>query len=258
MTNAHTAVADADYAVLTSDRTIAYTALTAARVVSLSAASAYPAGTRLLLLDESGACSATNTVTVAAAGSDTIDDAASAVIASAHGYLALQSNGAGKWTIVDQAASNLPGVGIGTPLDPSNPLSVYGTNALFASGSDIRVKLNKAASANTASFLFQDAWSGRAEIGLTGDDNFHFKVSPDGSTWHDALDIEATTGYIGIGTTNPAAPLVSCLLNIDYNKWRLICDEDCRDGTADQAIVGGWGSVDAVATAGALFDGCGA
>ena len=94
-------------------------------------------------------------------------------------------------------------LGIGTAADPGNPLSVTADNVLFnelstSSGGtgDIRVKLNKAAASNTASFLYQDGFSGRAEIGLCGDDNFHFKVSPDGATWYDALDIAGSSGVV--------------------------------------------------------------
>src|SRR5690606_16467928 len=35
--------------------------------------------------------------------------------------------------------------------------------------------------------LLQTGFSGRAEIGLAGDDRLHLKVSADGSTWVDAL-----------------------------------------------------------------------
>ena len=55
------------------------------------------------MVDESGACSATNVLTLARAGTDTVNGAATAAIASPYGYLALQSNGANKWTLVDQA-----------------------------------------------------------------------------------------------------------------------------------------------------------
>ena len=51
ITNSRTAVADAAYTVLATDRMIAYTALTTPRVVTLSASSAYPTGTRLLIVD---------------------------------------------------------------------------------------------------------------------------------------------------------------------------------------------------------------
>ncbi len=199
-----TAVSDAAYIALITDRQIAYTALTAARAVSLPAAASYPTGTRLVVVDESGSCSATLTITVNRAGSDTINGTTSAVIASAYGFVALESNGSNKWTIVDQATSNLPGVGIGTAIDPNNALSVYGVSALFNSGSNFNVTVNKAATADTASFIFEDDFSGRAQIGLCGDDNFHFKVSPNGSTWNNGITIDATTGAITPGNARTA------------------------------------------------------
>ena len=105
----------------------------------------------------------------------------------------MQSNGAGKWTIVDQAASNIGPVGIGTAADPSNPLSVYGPSALF-NGVNFNVTVNKAAAGDTASFIFEDGFSGRAQIGLCGDDNLRFKVSTDGSSWTTGIEIDAATG----------------------------------------------------------------
>jgi hypothetical protein len=111
-------------------------------------------------------------------------------------------------------AATLATLGIGTASDPTNPLSVTANNVLFnelSTGSggtgDIRVKLNKATSGNTASFLYQDGFSGRAEIGLTGDDNFHFKVSADGSTWHDGIIISASTGAVTIALLTLTGPV---------------------------------------------------
>ncbi len=57
------AVSDAAYNALVTDRQIAYTALTAARVVSLPAAASYPAGAVLEVVDESGNCSLSKTIT---------------------------------------------------------------------------------------------------------------------------------------------------------------------------------------------------
>jgi hypothetical protein len=102
VTNARTAISDAGYTAAATDRLIAYTALSAARTVTLPAASAYPTGTKLTVIDESGNCSATNTITLARAGSDTINGGTSAVIATAYGYVALESNGSSKWTVVDE------------------------------------------------------------------------------------------------------------------------------------------------------------
>ncbi len=207
ITNARTAVGDAAYSAQATDRLIAYSSLSTARVVTLPAASAYPTGTRLTIVDESGACSAANTITVQRAGSDTIGGAASAVLSSAYGYLALEADGVGKWTIVDQATSNLRLVGIGTAADPNNPLSVYGASALF-NGVSFSFTINKAAAADTASIVFEDGFSGRAQIGLNGADDFSIKVAPDGATWATALRIAAATGAATFGgallSTSPA------------------------------------------------------
>jgi hypothetical protein len=102
ITNTRTAVSDAAYTVLPTDRMVAYTALTAARVVTLLASSAYPTGTRLVVIDESGSCSPNKTLTLSAAGTDTIVGAAMAVVNQAYGFIGLESNGAGNWTIIDQ------------------------------------------------------------------------------------------------------------------------------------------------------------
>jgi major tropism determinant Mtd-like protein len=102
ITNTRTAVSDAAYTVLATDRIVAYTALTSTRVVTLPASTAYPTGTRLLIVDETGNCSVTKTLTVTPNGTDTIDGAASAVVNVAYGYIGLESNEAGAWTIVDQ------------------------------------------------------------------------------------------------------------------------------------------------------------
>lgn len=93
--------------------------------------------------------------------------------------------------------------GVNATADTTNRLAVSSDASLFNhAGSDHRLKLNKAAAGNTASVLFQSNWSGRAEFGLAGNDDFRVKVSPDGSAWHDALAIDAASG----GTSLPASP----------------------------------------------------
>ena len=103
ITNTRAAVSDANYTALTTDRLIAYTALTASRTASLPTAASFPTGTRLLIIDETGNCSATKTIAIAPNGTDNIEGANSnAVIAAPYGFLGLESNGSGAWTIVDQ------------------------------------------------------------------------------------------------------------------------------------------------------------
>ena len=224
ITNTRTAVSDANYAAQMTDRLIAYVAITAARTVTLPASSGFPTGTCLSIIDELGACSPTNSITVSRSGSDTVDGGTSASVTIAYGYLAVQTNGAGKWTIVDQTTTNLPAVSIGTVYDPNNVLSVVGQSALFSGSGNFNVTVNKGGSAgaasDTASFIFEDGFVGYGQIGLCGDDHFHFKVS-NGSTWYDAIDIVNTSGLVninygatitggnvGIGTeTNPQVPV---------------------------------------------------
>lgn len=94
-------------------------------------------------------------------------------------------------------------LGIGTTADTANPLSAKLNNVLWtaktvAEGGDgtLRYKLSKESAANTLSFLLQDNFVGCAEIGLTGDDDFHFKVSPDGTAWLEAIKIDRATGKL--------------------------------------------------------------
>src|SRR5207253_10109776 len=98
---------------------------------------------------------------------------------------------------------NLALLGVGTTADASNPLAAKLNNTLWtaktvAEGGDgnLRYKLSKESASKTLSLLMQTNFSGRAEIGLTGDDDFHVKVSADGSTWVDALRVDKTTGLL--------------------------------------------------------------
>ncbi len=111
-----------------------------------------------------------------------------------------------KWRKLTDAIAqlqNLTGLGIGTASDGYNTLAAKLNSALFAArgtgeggSGDLRFTLNKQASGNTASQLYQSNWSGRAETGLSGDDNWHLKVSPDGSVWREALVANAASGAV--------------------------------------------------------------
>ncbi|MCB1485614.1 MAG: DUF2793 domain-containing protein [Hyphomicrobiaceae bacterium] len=86
-------------------------------------------------------------------------------------------------------------VGVNATADTTNRLAVASDATLFNhAGAGHQIKLNKATSGATASQLYQTGFSGRAEIGTTGDDDFHFKVSADGTTWREAIVIPAATG----------------------------------------------------------------
>ncbi|MFV0279232.1 MAG: DUF2793 domain-containing protein [Rhodoblastus sp.] len=102
-----------------------------------------------------------------------------------------------------QSLQNLSRLGVGAVADAANPVAVKINNALFtaqATGEggtgDLRMTLNKSASAATVSQIYQTNYSGRAETGLTGDDRFRIKVSADGATWREALNVEPATGLV--------------------------------------------------------------
>lgn len=90
--------------------------------------------------------------------------------------------------------------GINATADATNKLAVKSDAVLFShddatpGSGDAQVKVNKAGASDTASHLFQTDFSGRAEFGLTGDDDFHVKVSADGSAWTEALVIDKASG----------------------------------------------------------------
>ena len=105
--------------------------------------------------------------------------------------------------------------GVNATADATNRLAVSSDASLFNhDGSDHRLKVNKAGAGNTASVLFQSNWSGRAEFGLAGDEDFRVKVSPDGSAWHDALAIDRASGAVAL-PGSPWAVGANLLLNGD-------------------------------------------
>jgi hypothetical protein len=88
-------------------------------------------------------------------------------------------------------------VGINTTADATNRLSVKSQAVLFDNqGSGQQVKINKAAAGDNASLLFQTGYSGRTEFGLAGDDDWHVKVSADGSAWTEALKVSRSDGRV--------------------------------------------------------------
>jgi hypothetical protein len=122
--------------------------------------------------------------------------------------------------------NNITLLGVGTTADTTNPFSAKLNNALWTAKTvaeggdgDLRYKLNKEAAANTLSFLFQDNYSGRAEIGLTGDDDFHFKVSPDGSSWHEAIVIARSTGAVSFPQGGSGALWAVSVLTSSNAAW---------------------------------------
>lgn len=101
-----------------------------------------------------------------------------------------------------------PMVGVNTEADTYNRLAVASDAVLLThSGAGHQLKINKNLSENTASLLFQSSWTGYAEMGIAGENNFSIKVADDSGQWRQALRIDRASGNIAIGSVWPTAPL---------------------------------------------------
>ncbi len=122
-------------------------------------------------------------------------------IAWDRGTASLWVRGAAGW--MRPAQDNVPGLGIGTAHDATNRLAVVSEATLLThAGAGHQVKINKAGASETASLLFQSGWSGRAEMGLAGSEDFAIKVSADGTAWTEALRLDRANGRMRL--TAPA------------------------------------------------------
>lgn len=101
------------------------------------------------------------------------------------------------WVVTSDAELRAGTLGIGAAPDATNRLALSSPAVLMNhAGAGMQVKLNKAAPADTASLLFQTGFSGRAEMGTVAGEDFQIKVSPDGATFHTALQADGATGRV--------------------------------------------------------------
>ncbi|WP_417599493.1 DUF2793 domain-containing protein [Pararhodobacter oceanensis] len=141
------------------------------------------------------------------------------------------------------ALQNLAGLGVNAGYDAVNRLAVSAEATLLNhEGAGHQLKLNKAASGDTASLLFQTGWSGRAEMGTAGGDDFAIKVSADGATWHEALKISGSG--LASGTAVTQSP-------VDLTMGRLLRSGDFGLGTA--ITLGAADDLDALAASGLYY-----
>ena len=110
---------------------------------------------------------------------------------------------AGEWTEFGTAnemdISNLTfeTFGINGAADEFNRFILNSNASLFNhDGGGHQLKINKASESDTASLLFQNEFSGRAEMGLAGDDNFSVKVSADGAEFKTAMRVNEQSAEV--------------------------------------------------------------
>lgn len=87
--------------------------------------------------------------------------------------------------------------GVNIDADAYNRLAVK-TNGilLLAEDKNIQLKLSKDDKDSTASVLFQNNYSTRAEFGLVTSDDFELKISPDGSNFKQSFVIDHQNAFI--------------------------------------------------------------
>lgn len=101
----------------------------------------------------------------------------------------------GLWQLASAQPLQVGAIGINAVADATNGLTLSAPASLLSHrGAGHQLKINKAAAGDTASLLFQSNWSGRAEMGLMGQDDFAIKLSADGSGFIDALRLSRSSG----------------------------------------------------------------
>ena len=106
------------------------------------------------------------------------------------------------WATSAEVPLSVGQLGVSATADATNRLAVSSPATLLNhAGAGHQLKLNKAAAGDTASLLFQSGFSGRAEMGTMGNDDFGIKVSPDGAAFFTAMTMARADGQI----TFPAA-----------------------------------------------------
>lgn len=148
---------------------------------------------------------------------------------------------AGAWSVFGAASAPSGGanvLGVNATADTSNRLSVTSPGVLFnAEVDNIALAMNKATATDDARVLFETGFSGRALIGLLGSDNFSFTVSPDGSTYEQAIVIDKDTAAVEL----TKHPKFSGYCNFDVfcapNTWVKVDVNNARHN--DQAALSG-------------------
>ncbi|MFL4469283.1 DUF2793 domain-containing protein [Tateyamaria armeniaca] len=102
------------------------------------------------------------------------------------------------WAVPELAPlQNVAYVGINAAADDTNRLTVTSQATLLNhAGSGHQLKLNKNTDGDTASLLFQTGFSGRAEMGTAGNDDFAVKVSANGTLFNTAIVADAADGAV--------------------------------------------------------------
>ena len=115
--------------------------------------------------------------------------------------------------------ANLQNVRINSMADATNRLSISTPASWYShEGAGHQIKVNKASTADTVSLLFQTSWSGHAEMGLNGSNSWSLKISPNGSSWQEAISFDSASGSVSGASvqSGPADTTAGRLMRADY------------------------------------------
>lgn len=190
----------------------AYTtaAFTAPRVWTLPAANSLPKGATLVVADVAGGVTQTNTLSVARAGSDTIDNGTpSFVINIPNGFVSLRTDGVSKWQIVAGANSSAYINSLGSNVSLNNTASYFDGPSVSQGTAGTWLVTATAtfydSGGSGANFYFK-LWDGTTVIASTGQNTnpgsvntvtlSGFISNPAGNLRLSARDTTASTGVL--------------------------------------------------------------
>ena len=130
----------------------------------------------------------------------------------------LVRNGAGWETAIPSALDDLTRLGVGMAASAGAPFSAKLNSALWTAlyaadggSGDLTQTLNRETGSDDAGLILQTGFSTRALIGMFGSDQLRIAVSPDGSSFRDALGVDPATGIV----SQPNLPRFKARTNYD-------------------------------------------
>jgi hypothetical protein len=208
LTTGATVLQDASYTANGNDHAIVMATLTVPRGVILPAAAQYAPGQRLLIVDQSGSCSSTNTITITPHAGDLINGVSSAVLQQAFDFRGLISDAVSKWTIVDTSQG---AGGSGGPVHSTDIVDASPLGRALITQTTAAADRTSLGSGLTGDQLFLAASPGAARTtlgsGAVGDQVFTSATTGAAQT---ALGLAsgATMPATSVGASPPATPLV--------------------------------------------------
>jgi hypothetical protein len=145
----------------------------------------------------------------------------------------------GSWQVAQSSMAqieqvNLLGVNASATQDARFGVS-SNDSFLTHEGASHRLSINKATVEDTGSLIFKTNWTGHAEMGLAGNNDFSIKVTSDGVNWNDGLVLDSQSGKVSFpsGVKNPQlSGTPDSLTDMDIIYLDQTVGDDANDGTS--------------------------